>query len=110
MDKILYYTLLIDFYGELLTKKQRETFETYFFDDMSLAEVGEMNNVSRQSVNDLLRRTEKILIGYEKKLKLVENYLTEKDKIYLILKHIDDLILSGNTDLSELRKMVESIL
>lgn len=110
MDKILYHTLLIDFYGELLTKKQKETFETYFFDNLSLSEVGEMNNVSRQSVNDLLRRTEEILIDYEKKLKLVENYLTQKNKKEIILEYIDNkLIHNENLDLLKLREMIRDI-
>lgn len=50
-------TLLFDFYGDLLTEKQRSYFDQYYNQDLSLAEIAENEGVSRQGVYDVLRRT-----------------------------------------------------
>ena len=74
-DKTLEMTMLLDFYGELLTDKQRECFDSYYNEDMSLAELAEVSGVSRQGVRDLLVRTEKTLRDLEQKMGLVERHL-----------------------------------
>ena len=61
MDKILFFTMLYDFYGELLTDKQKEIFELYHLNDYSLYEIGSQFNISRQAVLDSIKRTEKSL-------------------------------------------------
>lgn len=68
MDDVLELTLLYDFYGELLTQKQRQMFEEYYMDDYSLQEVAENFGVSRQAVSELLARVKRKLYGYEKKI------------------------------------------
>ena len=68
MDKILFLTMLYDFYGELLTDKQRETFELHYLNDLSLFEISSQYDISRQAVLDSLKRTEKSLLHYEEKL------------------------------------------
>ncbi len=60
---------LYDIYGELLTDKQREYFEDYYFEDLSISEIAENRNVSRNAVFDQLKRVTRILMEYEKKLK-----------------------------------------
>lgn len=92
MDKILHLTLLYDFYGELLTGKQKDMFEMYHLNDLSMQEIAEQFDISRQAVNDLLKRTEKILIDYESKLSLVHDYILNKEKIKMIIRHIDVII------------------
>ena len=74
-DKTLEMTMLLDFYGELLTEKQRECFDSYYNEDMSLAELAEVSGVSRQGVRDLLVRTENTLRDFEQKIGLVERHL-----------------------------------
>lgn len=64
--------LMLDFYGNLLTEKMRKTMEMHYFDDFSLSEIAESENISRQGVQDTLKRAEKILIDYENKLGLME--------------------------------------
>jgi len=71
MDKTLRFSLLYDYYGELLTPKQREAFSQHHLEDLSLAEIAECSDCSPQSVHDLIRRTEKLLEDYEKCLGLV---------------------------------------
>lgn len=61
MDEILHLTLLYDFYGELLTEKQKQVFDLHYQDDLSLSEIGEELSISRQAVRDQLKRTEKSL-------------------------------------------------
>jgi len=75
MDERLQLTLLYDFYGGLLTEKQREIYEMYYLNDLSLSEIGDDSGVSRQAVCDLLRRTKKLLLGYEDRLGLVARHV-----------------------------------
>lgn len=81
MEKVLLISLLYDFYGQLLTLKQQEVMELYHSHDLSLGEISESIGISRQGVYDLLKRGEKLLYGYEEKLKLVEKFIAQKDKI-----------------------------
>ena len=78
MDTILELTLLYDFYGELLTEKQKRVYEMHYQEDYSLTEIGEEFSISRQAVQDQLRRTEKILRDYEEKLGLVARFFAQK--------------------------------
>ncbi len=68
MAKNLEVTLLLDYYGELLTEKQRTIAGYYYFDDLSLAEIAENEGVTRQAVRDMIRRTEIQLIELESRL------------------------------------------
>ena len=74
MEKIVEKTLLYDFYGELLTARQKEIYEEVVFNDMSLSEAAEEYGVSRQGIHDMIRRTDKILEGYEEKLRMVTHF------------------------------------
>lgn len=66
--------LLHDFYGQLLTPKQRRCIQLYYEADLSLAETAEKFGSSRQAVYDLLKRTEKLLEEYEEKLGLLAKH------------------------------------
>ena len=81
MNKILEQALLYDFYGELLTTHQKEVYEQFILDDLSLSEIVESAGISRQGVHDLIRRCQKALEGYENKLHLVERFLSVKEKV-----------------------------
>ena len=84
MDDLLKATLLYDFYGELLTQRQKTVFEYYHLNDCSLTEIAEEFGISRQAVRDLLKRTENLLLGYEEKLKLVEKFCIQKQAVIRI--------------------------
>ena len=80
MEKIVEQGLLYDFYGELLTEHQRHIYEGVVFNDMSLSEIAEEEGISRQGVHDLVKRCNKILAGYEEKLKLVQKFNQTKQR------------------------------
>ena len=66
---------LFEFYAALLTDNQMNYIELYYADDYSLAEIAEEFGVSRQAVYDNIKRTEKILEDYEKKLHMYSDYI-----------------------------------
>lgn len=114
MDKILEITLLYDFYGELLTQKQKSVIELYYLDDLSLNEIANAHNITRQAVLDMIKRTEKILMQYELKLKLVDKFLKQKDKLKEVADKLDYVIeeyhLGDIKDVSLIRETINSIL
>jgi len=67
-------TLLLDFYGELLTEKQREYMELYYSEDFSLAEIAGLGGVTRQGVRDALQRAESALLEFEAKTGLLQRF------------------------------------
>ena len=78
MDKRFAMSMLLDFYGSLLTDRQRLCMELYYDGDRSLAEIAEDTSVSRQAVHDNLQRAELLLTGYEEKLGLLAQYEERK--------------------------------
>lgn len=81
MEKFLEITYLFDFYQELLTDKQRELIVQYYFEDLSLGELAEQHNISRQSVFDTIKKAQNKLLDYEKKLGLWEKYQRQQKMI-----------------------------
>ena len=82
MEKFVEQTLLYDFYGELLTERQQQVYESV--EDFSLSEVAEELGISRQGVHDMIRRCNHTLEEYEKKLHLVEKFLCIKKQVQRI--------------------------
>ena len=74
-------TLLYDYYGELLTSKQKNYFEDYYFNNLTLQEISENNNVSRNNAYKIIKDALEKLNYYENKLKLIE----KREKIENIL-------------------------
>ena len=90
-EKDLSLSLLYDLYSPLLSEKKREVFEAYFLSDLSLAEISEETGTSRQAVHDMVKRCEKLLLGYEEKLHLVERFLNTKDMVKQVKVEIEKL-------------------
>ena len=88
MDKNIYYNYLYDYYGQLLTDKQKEYYEDYYFNNLSLAEIAENNNVSRNAVHNQLKAALEKLEFYENNLKLYE----KSKKIGKIIEGLDKRI------------------
>lgn len=78
MEKIVRLGMLYDLYGDLLTEHQKEIFGALVNEDLSLSEIAADQGITRQGVQDMLKRTEKKLEDYESKLHLLEKKLSEK--------------------------------
>ncbi len=74
MSKNLTITVLLDFYGELLTDKQRAALHSYYEEDCSLSEIAENMGISRQGARDFIKRGEFQLAEYEEKLELSKRF------------------------------------
>lgn len=105
MDEILKQSLLYDFYGELLTEHQKEIYEQFIVEDLSLSEIAKDAGISRQGVHDLIKRCNKILEEYEAKLHLVEKFLSIKEKVH----QINGLLEESKTDESQLMQEIRKI-
>ena len=106
MEWIVKKALLYDFYGELLTERQQQVYESVVLEDYSLSEVAEELGISRQGVHDMIRRCNKSLEDYEAKLHLVEKFMSVKKKVHEI-----DLLLENyeEQDEKELIKKVKKL-
>ncbi len=81
LEKTARMNWLLDLYGELLTEKQRAYMELYFKEDLSLKEIAEQYEVSRNAVYDLIKRGSIQLEKYEARLGLVEKHIKRQDLI-----------------------------
>lgn len=86
MENNIYLSTLYDYYGELLTEKQKNYFESYYFDNLSLQEIADDEGVSRNAVHKTLTAITEKLYFYEDKLNLYKN----REKINELLKDIKD--------------------
>lgn len=74
MGKNLEIALLLDFYGEMLTEKQRDMVHYYYNDDLSLAEIAENEGITRQGVRDSIKRAEAQMLEMEERLGLYRRF------------------------------------
>lgn len=86
MEELVYYTMLYDIYGNLLTEKQRAYFEEYYFNNLSLSELASVYNISRNAIHRQLKETIKRLENYESILKLAKKNKLLED----IINNISD--------------------
>jgi predicted DNA-binding protein YlxM (UPF0122 family) len=81
--------MLLDFYGQLLTERMRSLLELHFAEDMSLSEIAEQENISRQAVHDAIRRGLHTLEEYESKLGLIQRFMIQKHGIQKAVDALD---------------------
>ena len=79
-------TMLYDFYGELLTERQKEFFDLYYNEDLSLSEIAENSGISRQGVRDVIVRAEGIMQEIEDKTGLIKRFLSMQGSLNQILE------------------------
>ncbi len=112
-DKTLTMTMLLDFYGELLTPRQRSCFSMHYNEDLSLAEIAEILDISRQGVRDLIVRAEATLMETEEKTGLIKRFSEQKlilDKMEAELNALIQISEGKARELSErLLSELESI-
>lgn len=91
MDNLTRLNLLYDFYGDFLTKKQKEVFELHYLNDLSLGEIAENFNITRQGVYDILKRAQDVLENYETKLGIAQRFFRLEEKVNAITQGLKDL-------------------
>ena len=78
-------TMLFDFYGETLTERQKEFFDLYYNEDLSVAEIAENYGISRQGVRDVIVRAEAIMTDLEDKTGLMKRFMLMQQQVQAIL-------------------------
>ena len=94
MAKDMRIALLLDYYGNLLTKKQFEVIDLYYNEDLSLFEISEHANITRQGVRDSIKRAEAILLDTENKLGFVsriERLMSLRERAYELTMELFEL-------------------
>lgn len=94
--------LLYDYYGDLLTDRQKECFEMRYYQDLSLGEIGELLGISRQGVHDNLIRTEALLRNMEKKTGCAGRDQTCRKAAAQILRAAEQLASHADPSVSDL--------
>lgn len=100
-EKYLFFSVLYDFYGNLLKENQATVIDLYYNQDFSLAEIAEELNMSRAGVHDTLKRAEKNLTEYEDKLALHSKY----ERINEAAERIIDIV--GKISLKEYKEITD---
>ena len=107
MDDFLRAALLLDFYGDMLTDRQKQAYGMYYNENFSLREIAENLSITRQGARDLIKRAGIVMDGYEIRLKLVERYERHArmaDEIINILESV-----SANEDVENQNKINDAI-
>jgi len=91
MDKVYETSLLLDFYGQLLTDRQFEILDLHYNNDFTLTEIAEQLSISRQGVFDNEKRGSALLNEYENKLGLLSKFSEQKQKAEQVQKYLEKL-------------------
>ena len=94
-DRTLELTLLFDFFGELLTEKQREYFDLHYNSDLSLSEIGQLYGISRQGVRGVISDAEAAMRRYEEKTGVVARFIDMQNRLEILEKksaHLAELL------------------
>ncbi len=91
MEKKIQISMLIEIYGELLTDKQLEILNDYYNMDLSLSEIAENNNITRQAVRDIIKKGEKKLFEFEEKLRIMRKMQRCEKQISNILSELTQI-------------------
>ncbi|MBO0472682.1 transcriptional regulator [Enterococcus sp. DIV0840] len=98
---------LFEFYSTLLTEKQMNYMEMYYADDFSLGEIAEEYDISRQAVYDNIKRTEKILEEYEKKLHLFSDYIVRGELLENLKSYVSETYPKDTTIIQYIEQIQE---
>jgi len=107
MEKNVKVSMLCQMYGKLLTEKQFELIDDYYNNDLSLSEIAENNNITRQAVRDNIKKGEKKLFEYEEKLGFMKRMLNQEEKIVYVLSEIAK-INTGDSD-KQISKILDNV-
>ncbi len=107
MEKKVKLSILCELYGKLLTKKQYEFLNDYYNNDLSLSEIAENNNITRQAVRDNIKKGEKKLFEYEEKLLFMKRMYNQEKKIEKVLLELSKI--QKNSSDKKVASILESV-
>ena len=88
MEEKVILSMLIQTYGKLLNEKQYQIMDDYYNNDLSLSEIAQNHNITRQAVRDIIKKGEKKLFEYEEKLLFMKRTLNTEKKIEKVLSEL----------------------
>ena len=98
LDELVNLSMLYDFYGDLFTEHKKRVFEDYVLNDLSLSEIADELNISRQGVHDIVKRCTQDLKDYEDRLSLVKKFSSIKHKLTIMKELCIDIEETRNVD------------
>jgi predicted DNA-binding protein YlxM (UPF0122 family) len=98
MEEYAQISMLLDFYGQLLTKRQYEILDMHYNGDCSLGEIAGQLNISRQGVYDGVKKGKEALMSYERKLGLVNRFTKHEKNLRSILEYLKEMKDIENKD------------
>lgn len=102
--------MLFDFYGDMLTDRQKELYDLYYNEDLSLGEIAENNGITRQGVRDVIVRAEASLTAIEDKTGLIRRFHDIRTQLEQIEKTAEEIILLSETyESPDLERLARSI-
>ena len=96
MEKNVKISIMLDIYGKMLTEKQYKLLDDYYNNDLSLSEIAENEEITRQAVRDNLKKGENNLFEYEEKLGFMKKTIEQEEKIESIISEIENLDLNNS--------------
>lgn len=110
-EKNLNISLLLDFYGDILTERQNEMLNMYYNEDCSLSEIADTFSISRQGVRSVLKKAETILFDMENKLGLAAKFVKVHEKSTEIASELDLIneTIKNDDISSKIRSLIEEI-
>lgn len=91
MEKNVQISMLCQIYGKMLTEKQYQVLNDYYNNDLSLSEIAENNNITRQAVRDIIKKGENKLFELEEKLSFMKKTLNQENKLQQILEELSKI-------------------
>ena len=107
MEKKVEISILLDIYANLLTSKQYDFLNDYYNNDLSLSEIAENENITRQAVRDNLKKGENKLFEYEEKLGLMRKQIMQEEQIANIISELSKLTTKSSD--KEVAKVLEDV-
>lgn len=108
MEEKVKIGILFGIYGKLLTEKQYELLNDYYNNDLSLSEIAENNNITRQAVNDVINKGKNKLIEIEEKLSFMEKILNQEKEIKKIINELEK-VENGTLNKNKIQKIKKEL-
>ena len=107
MEKKVEVSMLCQIYGKLLTDKQYEFIDDYYNNDLSLSEIAENNNITRQAVRDVIKKGENKLFEFEEKLGIMKKMQKQEKQIQEIIDELNKI--SDNLSDKKIEKILNNV-